>query len=308
MFKIRICLILIALLFVSVDSNEDFLGMDANLIRDLANMSQEELNILASFMEDPSTAIPSTSTDDPSTSTADPSTSTADPSTSTADPSTPTPSGSSATPSKVGLGTWDLIVSSFWKLTDGWSKIVNAFKTTRSSELKQKLLGKGFDYFSQSAAMQISKGIKGQYIDAFLDHVQTRIKVPAERTADLKMVLEECKWVESNIWTAYNTLFSINQGGDTKFASILIARNDANDTYDFFYNDIKAEFNLAPNTLVVSKKLSVLGGIWEDSKDEYIKVPKTLTTEDISTVLQFFQIVAFKGFAEQLGIKLEFPK
>jgi len=293
MFKIRICLILIALLFVSVDSNEDFLGMDANVIRDLANMSKEELSILASFMEDPSTAVPSTSDVEPASS--------------TTDPSVPAPSGSGL-PAKAGLGTWDLIVSTFWKLTDGWSKIVNAFKTTRSSELKERLLGKGFDYFAQSAAMQISKGIKGQYIDAFLDHVETRIKVPAERTADLKMFLEECKWVESNIWTAFNTLFSIDKGGNTKFASILISRNDSNDTYDFFYNDIKADFYLAPDTLVVSKKLSVLGGIWEDSKDEYIKVPKSLTTDDISTVLQFFQIVSFKGFAEQLGIKLEFPK
>lgn len=220
-----------------------------------------------------------------------------------ATPSVPTPSPSE--PSKPS--TWDNIIGAFGKLTNKWSQIVDAFKTTRTSEIKERILGKGFDYFSQSAQIQISKNVKEQYIDQYLGHLETRIKVPSDRQEDLKMSLEEIKWADSTVWSAFDTLFSIDTQGNVKFASILAARNDAGN-YDFVYTDIKADFKLAPDVLVVKKSLSVLGGIWSDSKDEYQKVPRSLNPEDVQTVVQFFQIVAFKGFAEQFGFKLDFPK
>jgi len=203
---------------------------------------------------------------------------------------------------------WDSLLGAFGKLTNQWGQITQAFKTTRSSVIKETLKGKGFDYFSQSAQIQISKGIKAEYFEKYLAHLEKRIKVPAERQEDLKMVLEEAMFADSNVWTAFNTLFSVDTIGTTKFASVLVGRNDANDTYDVIFSDIKADFKLAPDTMVVSKKLSVLGGIWEDDKDEFIKVPKSLEPEDIQTVLSFFQIIAFKNFADQLGIDVSFPK
>jgi hypothetical protein len=221
----------------------------------------------------------------------------------------PIPNPQSPIPNTPAVpSTWDNLIGCFDKLTNKWRQIVDTFKTTRSSEIKERLLGKGFEYFNQSAQIQISKKVKGQFIDQYLAHLQTRIKVPADRQGDLAMVLEESKWSESNVWTGFDTLFSLDKGGNTKFASILVTKDDTADTYDFIFTDIKADFKLAPDTLVVHKKLSVLGGIWTDDKDEMVKVPKNLTPEDVSTVLQFFQIVAFKGFAEQFGIKLEFPK
>jgi hypothetical protein len=281
---VKVCLILLAIAFVSANSEmkENELFQDVKMLgSEVATepLSEEERMIFKMFLaEDPSTASPSVPSPTP-------------------DPKTP------AVPS-----TWDNLIGCFDKLTNKWRQIVDTFKTTRSSEIKERLLGKGFEYFNQSAQIQISKKVKGQFIDQYLAHLQTRIKVPADRQGDLAMVLEESKWSESNVWTGFDTLFSLDKGGNTKFASILVTKDDTADTYDFIFTDIKADFKLAPDTLVVHKKLSVLGGIWTDDKDEMVKVPKNLTPEDVSTVLQFFQIVAFKGFAEQFGIKLEFPK
>jgi hypothetical protein len=55
-------------------------------------------------------------------------------------------------------------------------------------------------------------------------------------------------------------------------------------TYDFVFTDVKADFKLAPQTLVVHKRLSFFGGMWEDDKDEIVKVPKSITPDDVSTV------------------------
>jgi hypothetical protein len=218
-----------------------------------------------------------------------------------ASPSTP----SSDKPEKPS--TWDNLIGAFGKLTNKWSQIVDAFKTTRNTEIKERILGKGFDYFSQNAQIQISKGVKEEYLDTYLKHLETRLKVPTQNQEDLKMTLEEIKFTDSSVWSAFDTLFSIDTQGSVKFASILSSRNDSG-SYDFVYTDIKGDFKLAPDVLVVRKSLSVLGGIWSDSKDEYQKVPRSLNPEDVQIVVQFFQIVAFKGFAEQFGFKLDFPK
>ena len=276
---IKVCLILLAVMFVSsnteVQADELFQNFNMQMMtNEVASepLSEEDRMLFKMFLADPSTVTPSPSPVIPS-------------------PSTP------AVPS-----TWDNLIGAFDKLTNNWKRIVDTFKTTRTSEIKERIMGKGFDYFKQSAQIQISKGVKGEYIDKFLDHLTRRIKVPADRQGDLAMVLEETKWTESNVWTAFDTLFSIDNGGNTKFASILVSRNEVKDTYDFVFTDVKADFKLAPDTLVVHKKLSVLGGIWQDDKDEMVKVPKSITPEDVNTVLQFFQIVAFKGFAEHFGI------
>jgi hypothetical protein len=221
---------------------------------------------------------------------------------STDEPSVPSPSPPKPEPSVL-----DNLIGSFMKLTNGWSKIVEAFKTTRSSEIKKRILGKGFDYFKQSAQIQVIS-IKAAFLDNYLINLEKKIAVPEKYKSSLTMIIEECRWADSNVWNAFETMFDINNGGDIKFASIVVAFNDKKNTYDFLINDVQADFKLAPDVLVVSKKLSVLGGIWEDSKDEYVKVPKSLSTDDAKMVMQFFSIVAFKGFLEQFGMDVPFPK
>jgi hypothetical protein len=288
---IKIFLLLISVILISCNSfnNPEDLFQNLKMLEDakdnLPRLTEEEKLIAKSFLAEESSVTPVSPV-------------------SPVEPSVPVPSPSQPKPPT----TWDNLVTLFDHLTNNWKRLIDTFKTTRSSEIKERLLGKGFEYFSQSAQLQITKKVKGQFIDQYFKHLATRIKVPAERQGDLAMVLEESKWTESNVWTGFDTVFSIDKGGNTKFASILIARDDTADTYDFIFTDVKADFKLAPDTLVIHKKLSVLGGIWEDEKDEMVKVPKNVTPEDVSTVIQFFQIVAYKGFAEYFGVKLEFPK
>jgi hypothetical protein len=310
---IRVCIILFALLcgiITSQNVEENFLAnstpmLGAETSSPAVSFSEEEhmlITFLENLKEDPEDPFaPDTKPDTKPTvkPTVKPS----------VDPVKPDPKPSvDPKPEPAKPSTMDNLIGAFSKLTNQWGRVIDTFKTTRSSEIKERLIGKGFDAFNQSAQIQIIKGIKEEFFDKYLNHLETRIKVPEERQEDLKMVLEECKWADSNVWSAFNTVFSIDKGGNTKFTSIIVNRNDEKNTYDFVFSDIKADFVLAPDVLVVKKSLSVLGGIWSDDKDEMVKVPKSLNPEDIQAVMSFFQIVAFKGFAEQFGIKLDFPK
>ncbi len=202
--------------------------------------------------------------------------------------------------------TWDYLIEAFGKLSNNWAKFVDAFKNTRNTEIKERVLGLGFDYFSRQAEIQVYKGVKREYFYNYLEHLKARLKVPNYRTEDIKEMLEQIQFTDNNVWSAFDLLFFIDTQGNVKYASILASFNESGN-YDFIYCDIKAEFKLAPDVLVVRKYLSVLGGVWEDSNNYIKRIPTTLNEEDVQIVVQFFHIVAFKGFAEQFGFKLEFP-
>lgn len=68
-------------------------------------------------------------------------------------------------------------------VTASWGSIVNAFKTTRTSELKQILQGNGFSYYSQSGEMQKITGLSEKYYDTFCTHLLGRLQVPEGKKA-----------------------------------------------------------------------------------------------------------------------------
>jgi len=209
---------------------------------------------------------------------------------------------------KEAKGGFVKLIESLMPVTGSWTNFVGAFKSTRSSTLKERLTGVGFDNFYQKASMQVGKGLAADKIDAYLEHLSRRIQVPAERQEDLKDVLEEIKYIDHNIWTANNILFSVDNGGNSKFVSLLSHRDEKTNKYDFVVCDIQSTFVLAPDTMVISKKLSVAGGLWQDEKEVEIKVNREVTSDDMKAVMSFFNVVVFKAFMENMGIKVDFPQ
>jgi len=202
---------------------------------------------------------------------------------------------------------WNKLVSGFTDATNGWKQFTSAFKTTRSSTIKERIVGKGFDSFRNSAQINISKRIPPASWNRYLASLSKRMKVPADRANDLALVLEDSEYIPENIWSAINTLFSIGSGGTVNYASLYIYQDTRLNEYTVVYSDVQAEFTLAPDVMIINKKLSVAGGIWEDEKEIKQEVPRSLDPEDIRTVLNFFQMVAFKSFCDQFGIKVETP-
>lgn len=205
---------------------------------------------------------------------------------------------------------FETLFASFMKVTNNWKQIVDTFKSGRSQEIMEKLKGKGFEYFSQDAQVQITTGIKEEYFDKFVASLMKRIKVPEGRQDDIESAVEVARFADRQMWSAFNTLFNVDEGGNVKFASVLINRNEkgGKDFFDFVFTDLKSTFKLAPDVTVVNKKLIVLGGIWSENEIVLEKHPKTFTPDDIEVVMSFFQIVTFKCFANHFGVKMEFPK
>lgn len=87
-----------------------------------------------------------------------------------------------------------------------------------------------------------------------------------------------------------------------------MARHDqANKKCDFLLGDIQATFKLAPDVFIIRKAKSYLGGMWSSSSDVLKEVPRGLTEEDLQMVFDFFEVVAFKRFADIMGLNPPMP-
>jgi len=74
-----------------------------------------------------------------------------------------------------------LVKSAITLVTSTWEGIVSAFKTTKTSELKEILQGKGFSYFAESGEMQKVTGLMESYYDTFANELLTRVQVPDDK-------------------------------------------------------------------------------------------------------------------------------
>jgi hypothetical protein len=196
------------------------------------------------------------------------------------------------------LGNADKIGSTF-------KTIASAFKNSRSNKIKQRFESKGFDYYENKSMIQIINGIKAEYLNEYLDNLEKRLAVPADKLTDLKSILKEVTFADSGYWATANTLFSVDSKGTCKFVSILFNKNIEENKYNFIVNDIDTTFQFSPNILIVSKRLTVMGGLWDDKKDIIKKKPRSITQDDVDTIMNFFNVVAYKSFMKNMGYDVD---
>ena len=132
----------------------------------------------------------------------------------------------------AALGT---LVNGFMKFTQVWKKAVDVFYNKSTTEIMERLKGQGFEKFAQDAQVQITNGVKEEHFDKFAESLLSRIKVPEGREADIQSALETSRFAEKQMWSAFNTLFNVDDGGNVKFASVIVNRGekDGKDVYDF---------------------------------------------------------------------------
>jgi hypothetical protein len=199
----------------------------------------------------------------------------------------------------------DLLSKALGKLGNVWGKVLKIFHNSRSSVIKERLIQNGFSKFYQSCQIQIIHNLMPQGLDRFFKLIETRLNIPENKRKIVSMILEESSYAETNIWGCFDIAFSIDKEGKTKFASIFSNRSE-NGKFTYVIIEIVSEFELAKDLLVIEEKLSIMGGLWSDSKIKIKSIPKSLTNDEIKTVFSFFQIVTYKRLAEQFGIKLDF--
>ncbi|CAF3298587.1 unnamed protein product, partial [Rotaria sp. Silwood2] len=78
-------------------------------------------------------------------------------------------------------------------------------------------------------------------------------------------------------------------------------------TASFFIVDINANWDLAPDLLIITKQTSILGGLWSSSKQSIQQVPHVLTLDEAMKLQQFFMAIALSNMVKTFGVNVTFP-
>jgi hypothetical protein len=104
-------------------------------------------------------------------------------------------------------------------------------------------------------------------------------------------------------WNNFRNVFSLDNTGSCKSVNIMVTHNTEKDTFSFLIADIKQSFKLAQDILVYRNSKSTFGGLFKSQKDEIKKVDHKLTTDDMKTLLDFFDVITITKFKNYFGSK-----
>jgi hypothetical protein len=203
-------------------------------------------------------------------------------------------------------GSFDLLTKIFEKVKGGWTTLLSVFHNSSETTIKKLFLDTGYSKYDNSVQVQILQGVRKDGLQTLYDLLEKRIKVPEARRTDVSGVLQSIEWSDTNAWANFDIAFSLSDGAEVKFVSIFANRGQ-DDTFNFVITEVFATFNLAPEIMIVTKKLSILGGLWSQRSVELQYTPQLLNNEDLENVFNFFQIIIYKHVASQFGINLDLP-
>jgi hypothetical protein len=175
--------------------------------------------------------------------------------------------------------------------------------SSKRTEVVNKIVQNGFTKFKQQADLQLYRGVEDSNLDAFLKYVQSIINLPEIYqeyfVENLSMVL----YSDFNEVVIFRVVFSVDKGGDCKYICVMGQRNDDGKTTDWLVGDVKADFSLAPDVLVIEKSSSYAWGLYQKYESKIISIPKALSQDQLSVVFKFFEICVFERFSELLNIE-----
>lgn len=102
-----------------------------------------------------------------------------------------------------------------------WPALVDALKSSSSSEIMQRIEGRGFSYFMESAQIQKINGMVDEHLPFFMDELRDRLHVPDANKKDFNYVLGDLPYEDSSTWVVFSVVFSLNAGGDAKLVTLV---------------------------------------------------------------------------------------
>jgi len=196
----------------------------------------------------------------------------------------------------------DLLQQAIAKVVADFQQIESAMHSESSSTIVQQITGRGFSSFSESVNVEKIMGVSDAMQAQFIQVLGSNIQMPAGRQQDLNNILMDTMYIDSTTWVAYQLQFALNSGGTCKSVTILAHHDSTAGKTDYFVADVQASFTLAPDLFVISESHSYFGGLFGSSSEKIVTRPRGITLADTQALYDFFEIVAFKRFAEMIGV------
>jgi hypothetical protein len=199
-----------------------------------------------------------------------------------------------------GLVEFDALVVSVDKAYDVVKKI---FASDKKSEIISNITNLGFSEFVQNGTIQKIDDLQGDKYDLIVNLLSRTLDIPAENKQDFLDQMTIAQFSSDDKWTNFRNVFSKDQSGNCKSINIMVTRNEEKNTFSFLIADIKQSFVLAPDIIAYRNSKSTFGGLFTSQTDDIKQIPHRLTTDDMKTLLDFFDVITIEKFKQYFVAK-----
>ncbi|UJR29536.1 hypothetical protein I4U23_010753 [Adineta vaga] len=182
-----------------------------------------------------------------------------------------------------------------------WKDVVTAFKTSSSTTIT-RIVRFGFKNFNHKSTVLKAIDIPADKAQEFINAITIDYNLPQKGSFALGLT-----YSNDFAWDRIDYLYS--PGMNSNYRSITLFKNgdSVTNTASFFIVDVNAEWEIAPDLLLIQKSRSILGGLFESSKQSIEEVPHVVTLEEATKLQQFFMLIATSNLAATMGINAPVP-
>ncbi|UJR11906.1 hypothetical protein I4U23_016084 [Adineta vaga] len=185
---------------------------------------------------------------------------------------------------------------------EAWKSIAGALKTSTSKTI-ERTTRFGFTYFQQKSTVLQVMNIPSKRAEQFLNAIQIDYDLPTKASFMLGLT-----YSEQFAWERVDYLYSPTNNGKYRFLTLYKNADRINKTASFFLVDINSDWQIANDLLIVKKSRSVLGGLFENTKQYIQEIPHVLTVEEADQLRQFFTLVSMSHLASILRVNVTLPQ
>jgi hypothetical protein len=226
---------------------------------------------------------------------------------------TPEPQPSPQPEEKKGPSITDIIGGAknvIQSLAEGYKSIVDAFKTVKKEELKEKITGEGFSEYTSKSRYLRSIGIPKTYWETYKKQFMdlTGIAKNPRVKPEIETLLKMADFIQDNAWNTNDLTFDSTKGG-TCSNFVCLTRYDAIIAkYHMMTTVVDGTFQLAPNVWIYSKYKSVAGGIVETTKIVTRNMPRSMTEADAKAINAMMLLTGINVMQENFGVPKTLPE
>jgi hypothetical protein len=145
------------------------------------------------------------------------------------------------------------------------------------------------------ATIEQLKGLKADYYDQYTQHILTKFNMPEEVKEKVSLFFEGAKFSDIGIWGMYRSIFSADALGNTNLLCIMTQRT-SEDKFNTFVFSMANSIKFEPNVLLVTRSKRSWFGLFSKTDQELVKIPVTMTTEDMELISDYFDQVIYDRF------------
>ena len=158
--------------------------------------------------------------------------------------------------------------------------VFNLFGKKSSESLVSQFTNQGFSKFNQNtriSATTLPTAIFDSWAKSALKNLYN---VPSKHRAGIDHLVKYAKYVDDDSWLSLQGTFDIKRGGMSNQIQLFTSRDQACERMNVVFIYTSNQFKLKPDTFVISKSSSKLGGAFSKTKLQWKTENAALKMED----------------------------